>query len=131
VKYLLDTHVLLWAFLETRKLSPKIKSLLLDEYNDVYYSSISLWEISIKYGLKKLSLKGGRPEDFFDEVINSFYICHEVSNSDLITSYNLPVYHKDPFDRLLIWQAIRNDCTLLSADKTMNLYKDEGLKVVF
>jgi len=131
VNYLLDTHVLLWSFLETGKLSPKIKSVLLDENNDIYYSPISLWEISIKYGLKKLLLNGGTPEDFFEEVDDSFYICKKIDNDDLITSYKLPVHHKDPFDRLLIWQAIRDGFILISADRNMESYKNEGLMVIF
>jgi PIN domain nuclease of toxin-antitoxin system len=69
MNYLADTHILLWSFLETDKLSEEIKSILLDENNIIYYSPISLWEISIKYGLGKLSLKGGTPENFFDELI--------------------------------------------------------------
>ena len=131
MNYLLDTHVLLWSFLETGKLSPKVKSILLDEENDIFYSPVSLWEISIKYGLKKLLLNGGTPEDFFEEVHNSFYICEKINNEDLITSYKLPVYHKDPFDRLLIWQAIRSAYTLVSADRDIELYKDKGLMVIF
>ena len=131
MNYLLDTHVLLWSFLETGKLSPKIKSILLDENNDIYYSPISLWEISIKYGLKKLLLKGGTPEDFFEEVDDSFYICKKIDNDDLITSYKLPAHHKDPFDRLLVWQAIRDGFILISADRNMESYKNEGLMVIF
>jgi len=131
MKYLLDTHVLLWSFLETGKLSPEVKSILLDEDNDIHYSSISLWEISIKYALKKLSLEGGKPEDFLKALNRSFFICQKINNDELVTSYKLPAYHKDPFDRLLIWQAIRNDFVLLSADKNMELYKNEGLEVVF
>ena len=136
MNYLLDTHVLLWSFLDTSKLSKKSKSVLLDESNDIYYSPISLWEISIKYGLKKLSLNGGQPEDFFKEVADSFYMCKEIINDDLVTSYKLPIYQgaggtKDPFDRLLIWQAIRSDFILISSDRCMESYKNEGLKVIF
>jgi len=81
--------------------------------------------------LRKLSLNGGTPEDFFRELINSFFVCKEISNLDLVTSYNLPVHHRDPFDRLLIWEAIRNNFILISADKSMELYKKEGLKVIY
>ena len=49
----------------------------------------------------------------------------------MITNYKLPIYHKDPFDRFLIWEAIRNNFILGSVDKSMELYKKEGLKVVF
>jgi len=131
MNYLVDTHILLWSFLDTGKLPEKIKSILLDKNNLIYYSPISLWEISIKYGLKKLSLNGGTPDDFFDELNNSYYHCKAIDNIDLITNYKLPANHKDPFDRFLAWEAIKNDFTLLSVDKNMELYKKEGLRLIY
>ena len=128
--YLVDTHVLLWTFINPKKLSFNVSQLFNNKNSVFYYSPINLWEISIKYGLKKIDLKGITPEDFFCEVTNSFYICKNINNNDLITSYKLPIYHKDPFNRFLIWEAIRNDFTLISADARMDLYKKEGLRVV-
>ena len=130
MNYLVDTHILLWSFLETSKLTEEIRTILLDQNNAIYYSPISLWEISIKYGLKKLSLHGGTPDDFFEELNNSFYLCKTIDTIDLVTYYKLPTYHKDPFDRLLIWEAIRNDFILVSADRNVELYRTEGLRVV-
>ena len=135
MNYLVDTHILLWSFLETGKLSKTAKSILLDKNNEIYYSPISLWEISIKYGLKKLSLNGGTPDDFFEELNNSYYHCKTLDAIDLITNYKLPLFRdsggtKDPFDRFLIWEAIRNDFILISADENMDLYKKEGLRLV-
>ena len=130
MKYLVDTQILLWSFIDPEQLSPAVSQILIDENNIIYYSPINLWEISIKYGLKKLDLKGITPQDFYEEIDNSFYICKEMNNDDLITSYKLPIYHKDPFDRFLIWEAIRNDFILMSVDKKINLYKKEGLKVI-
>ena len=130
MRYLVDTHVLLWSFINPARLSFSISQLLKNKNNVIYYSPINLWEISIKYGLKKINLKGITPEAFYDEVNNSFYICKKINNADLITSYKLPIYHKDPFDRFLIWEAIKNDFILMSVDKRMDLYKKEGLKVV-
>jgi len=130
MKYLVDTQILLWSFIDPEQLSSAVSQILIDENNIIYYSPINLWEISIKYGLKKLDLKGITPQDFYEEIDNSFYICKEMNNDDLITSYKLPMYHKDPFDRFLIWEAIRNDFILISADKNIELYKKDGLKVV-
>jgi PIN domain nuclease of toxin-antitoxin system len=130
MNYLVDTHILLWSFLETDKLSEEIKSILLNKSNEIYYSPISLWEIAIKYGLKKLSLNGGTPDDFFAELKDSYYHCKSIDAINLITNYKLPMYHKDPFDRLLIWEAIRDDFILISVDTHLELYKKEGLRVV-
>jgi len=73
----------------------------------------------------------GTPDDFYNELKNSYYHCKPVEPIDLITNYKLPIHHKDPFDRFLIWEAIKNDFVLISADKSMELYKEEGLKIVF
>ena len=102
----------------------------MDVDNEIYYSPISLWEISIKFGLKKLSLNNGKPDDFFMELKNSYYRCKEIDPINLITNYKLPIYHKDPFDRFLVWEAINNNFILISADEKMDFYKTEGLKVI-
>jgi PIN domain nuclease of toxin-antitoxin system len=131
MKYLVDTHILLWSFIEPEKLSLNIGKLLLDEGNDIYYSPINLWEISIKYRLKKLKLNGLTPEEFYDELENSYYVCKKINNEDLITNYKLSIYHKDPFDRFLIWEAIKNDFIFMSIDENMEVYKKDGLKVLY
>jgi PIN domain nuclease of toxin-antitoxin system len=131
MNYLVDSHILLWSLIESKRLSGSISRLLINEENIIYYSPINLWEISIKYELKKIDLRGISPDDFFDALLDSFFVCKEINNFDLITSYKLPKYHKDPFDRFLIWEAIRNDFILMSVDKTMDLYKKEGLKVIY
>ena len=130
MNYLVDTHILLWSFIETGKLSNNVKSILLDKKNTIFYSPISLWEISIKYGKKKLFLDNITPDDFYKILTHSYYFCKTIESVNLITSYKLPAYHKDPFDRFLIWEAIRNDITLISADEKMDLYKKEGLRVI-
>jgi PIN domain nuclease of toxin-antitoxin system len=130
MKYLLDTHILLWSFFEPEKLSENTRSVLLDDNNDIYYSPVNLWEISIKYGLKKLSIEGLTPEEFYSELEKSYYICTKIENITLITNYRLPVYHKDPFDRFLVWEAIRNNFILISVDKTLTQYRKEGLKII-
>jgi len=131
MKYLVDTHILLWSFIEPEQLSKNVSQILLDENNDIYYSQINLWEISIKYALKKLDLKGITPDDFFEELNESYFLCKKIENIDLITNYKLPIYHKDPFDRFLIWETIQSDFVLISIDKKMELYKKEGLKVIY
>jgi PIN domain nuclease of toxin-antitoxin system len=131
MKYLTDTHILLWSFIEPENLSEKIKRILLDENNDIYYSPINLWEISIKYGLKKLNLNRLSPEEFYEELKTSYYKCTAIKEIDLVTNYKLPRYHKDPFDRMLIWEAIKNDFILMSVDDTIKQYEKEGLKIVY
>jgi PIN domain nuclease of toxin-antitoxin system len=130
MKYLVDTHILLWSFIEPENLSEKVKSILLDEENEIYYSPINLWEISIKYSLKKLGLKGLTPEEFYEELDNSYYLCENMNNSGIISNYHLPLLHRDPFDRFLIWEALQNDFILITVDESIEEYKKLGLKTV-
>jgi PIN domain nuclease of toxin-antitoxin system len=101
----------------------------LDEDNEIYYSPINLWEISIKYSLKKLDLKGITPEEFYEELRKSYYVCKETENNYIITNYHLPFLHKDPFDRFLIWEAMKNDFVLITVDELIEEYKSIGLKI--
>jgi PIN domain nuclease of toxin-antitoxin system len=129
LKYLADTHVLLWALNQPQRLSRGIRSILEDEATTVCYSSISLWEIAIKHGLGKLDLLGHSPEEFLAELERSFFVHRPLDPHSLISSYHLPSHHRDPFDRMLIWEAIRNNLVLLSADGKSDAYAEDGLKV--
>jgi PIN domain nuclease of toxin-antitoxin system len=74
-------------------------------------------------------MDGVLPEEFYEELNNSYYICKKMTGRDVITNYKLPMFHKDPFDRLLVWEAIQNDFVLLSADSEIDKYKKVGLKL--
>ena len=130
MKILLDTHYLLWAFIDTSKISQSVYHKLLADENDIFYSQASLWEISIKFNMGKLVLKGMKPEEFYEEVENSFLKCRAFSNDELITFYKLPVEHKDPFDRIMIWQSIKSDYYFLSVDRQITKYERYGLKIL-
>lgn len=129
MKLLIDTHYLLWLFMDTTKLSDEVKEALISDKNEIYYSQVSLWEIAIKYSIGKLSLNGITPEELYDEIENSFLLYKTMDNQELISSYRLPKEHKDPFDRMIIWQAVTSEMTLLSVDSKMNAYEEYGLKL--
>jgi len=130
MKILVDTHYLLWSFVDTKRIPPKIYDKLLDEENEVFYSQVSLWEISIKYNLGKLIIDNKNPEILYDEIENSYFNCRRMENEELITFYKLPMEHKDPFDRILIWQSIKSDYHFLTVDSEMEKYKKYGLKIL-
>jgi PIN domain nuclease of toxin-antitoxin system len=129
LKYLLDTHALLWSFFEKKRLSENVKAILLDEENEIYYSLINLWEIAIKYALKKLDLQELTPEEFYEELDNSYFLCKNMDNNDIISSYHLPFIHKDPFDRFLIWEALQNGFIFITVDGLIEEYKKIGLEI--
>lgn len=130
MKILLDTHYLLWAFIDTSNISKSVYNKLLADENEVYYSQASLWEISIKYNMGKLSLSGMKPEEFYEEIDNSFLRCRYFENNELINFYKLPIEHKDPFDRIMIWQSIKSDFHFLSVDDQITNYIKYGLKIL-
>lgn len=130
MKYIVDTHILIWSFIDPERINEKSRKVLLDEENTIYYSQFSLWEISIKYALGKLKLEKKAPDQFYEELENSFFVCKMVNNQELISFYKLPIEHKDPFDRAIIWQSIQNDLILISNDGKMQLYEKYGLKYI-
>ncbi len=127
MKYLVDTHILLWSFINPDNLSEKVREILLNEENLIFYSQFSLWEISIKYNLGKLVIKNLTPENFYLEIEDSFFNCLPITNKELINFYKLPIEHKDPFDRMLIWQCIQNKITFISSDSKLESYEKYGL----
>ena len=127
---LIDTHYLIWSFAETENIKKKIFEKLMDEENSIYYSQASLWEMSIKYNLGKLIIKKMSLDELYAEIESSHMICRRFENEELISFYKLPVEHKDPFDRIMIWQAIKSGFHFLSVDGEVDKYKKYGLKLL-
>jgi PIN domain nuclease of toxin-antitoxin system len=131
MKYLADTHIFLWALLEPKKLSAKARKILLSQENSVFISVISFWEISLKYALGKLELRGVSPDELPDFASQTGFEILDLRFEDAASFYQLSrVTHKDPFDRMIIWQALRNDMTLISKDKELAGYQKLGLRIV-
>ena len=130
--YLLDTHYILWVLFEPDKIQANIRTILENEADTKLISDINLWEISLKYSLGKLDLGGVTPEDVYASLLESGFRLAELDSEIFITSYKLPkkADHKDPFDRLLIWQTISNGYTLLTQDQKIEQYAEDGLNVV-
>jgi len=129
--YLLDTHYLLWAVADTKKLSKGIKDIITNPENRIIVSTISFWEVSLKTAIGKLHIEGFTPQDLPKACIDMGFEIESLSPADSSTYHLLTAtYHKDPFDRMLIWQAIRNNYTLISIDTNVKKYTSEGLKVL-
>ena len=119
---LLDTHAILWFFWDDPKLSPDAKALIEDADNRKLVSIASCWEIGIKVGLGKLDL--GEPSRSFlprELSYNNFELL-PISLKHATMVEGLPTHHRDPFDRLLIVQAIADGLTLVSADVVFDQY---------
>ena len=132
MKYLVDTHLFLWIVLSPKKISQKVRTILLDPEWTKYVSIITFWEISLKFSLGKIYLRGILPDKLPSIARNTGF---EILNLDLntvSTFHKLPrIDHRDPFDRMLAWQAIKEDCVLITRDKNFSGYKNEGLRIVW
>jgi PIN domain nuclease of toxin-antitoxin system len=132
MKCLLDTHTFLWALSETDKLSRKAIEVIKNPRNEIYVSSITFWEISIKTRIKKLDLDDIKPEDLIPLAEKMELELISLSPEEAITYHNLvESTHNDPFDRMLIWQSISRDLVLISKDSEFKKFLPYGLKLLW
>ena len=131
MRYILDTHFILWSLFEPDKIDEEVIAVLKDENATKFVSGISFWEISLKFSLGKLELFGTNPDEIYERILESGLEVISIENGLFASYYKLPKKnkHKDPFDRILIWQAIQNDLTLITKDKKMEEYIKDGLKL--
>lgn len=119
---LVDTHALLWAIDTPERLSSRARNVLTDPRNRIWFSTVSLWEIAIKIGAGRIALgkdwrdliESGRRALRARWLLVEPWHCHAVAD--------LPWHHRDPFDRMLIAQAISEDMTLLTRDQAIGQY---------
>jgi len=122
VRILLDTATFLWAVTDAPDLSDDARTLFVDPENEIYLSSVSTWEIVIKNSLGKLPLPEPPvkfvPAQRKQHGIDSFSLDEEAT----LHLRRLPVLHKDPFDRMLVCQAIVHDFVILTPDELISQY---------
>lgn len=132
MNYLLDTHTFIWSITEEEKLSLKIQETLADNNNSFFVSSITFWEISLKYSSGKLALTGFLPEEMPTLAADAGFKLIPFSGDEGSSFHKLIITpHKDPFDRMLIWQAILKDLTFITKDTSIGQYKIAGLKLLW
>lgn len=132
MSYLLDTHALLWAFFEPDRLEKKGIEIISNPQLTVFVSVVTFWELSLKYSTGKLDLSGVSPEQFPDLTRQSGFEILQLADYEAATFHRLPrLAHKDPFDRLLIWQSISRKLTLISHDRSFKEYASTGLKIIW
>ncbi|MCL2088277.1 MAG: type II toxin-antitoxin system VapC family toxin [Oscillospiraceae bacterium] len=121
MRYLLDTHTLIWLVEGSSKVSPKIKEALRFSGNTVFLSAVSLWEIAIKSSLGRLELK--KPfKKLLDDLNSTNIEILQLKNEYLLNVTALPLIHKDPFDRLIISTALAEGLTIITTDGSIQKY---------
>ena len=128
MKLLLDTHLLLWLALDSGKLSTRARSVIEDASNNLFFSAASIWEVAIKCGLDRDDftvdprlLRRGLLDNGYEELA--------IDSRHAVATLDLPPLHKDPFDRILIAQAMVEGMTLATADEAVARYPGTILRV--
>jgi len=123
MRLLVDTHVLLWAIAEPQKLPGTSQAKLEAAENEVLFSAASIWELAIKLQIGRLVLPI-ELEDLMDAAKIMGFTELPVSAAHAAGVRYLPLYHRDPFDRLLVAQAIHEPARLLTADRALSQYSN-------
>lgn len=133
MKLLLDTHALLWSIIAPDQLSPAARAAITDPAAQVAVSAISFWEIAIKSGLGKLVLSNATPEALVDAAQQQGFDLLPLDPRLAASFTRLPVdpQHRDPFDRMLVWQALSLGYTLVSRDRKISEKQFAGLRILW
>ena len=123
MKYLLDTHTVLWWFDDPKKLSKEAREIIEEKANVVMISSVVTWEIVIKQSLNKL-----RISDELFSLIQKYFTELPITIAHTLRLKNLPQHHNDPFDRLLIAQAKEEDAVIITKDKAIEKYSVKTMR---
>ncbi len=122
MKILLDTCAFLWLTSDDKALSEKAKTVFQDPDNTVLLSSVSIWEILVKHQLGKLPLPS-EPQAFVSQQCREHLIDYLTLDEKAVFQLNrLPILHRDPFDRMLICQAMAHDLVILTSDSLISQY---------
>lgn len=127
MRLLLDTHTFIWYVLNIQRLTDKVRNLIDDEDNEILLSIASIWEMAIKQSTGKLSFS--LPFELFITQQLSFnkFNLLEIKINHIAQVATLPLHHRDPFDRLLIAQAMVEQIPILSADSAFDAYPTRRL----
>jgi PIN domain nuclease of toxin-antitoxin system len=128
MRYLLDTQLLLWAGAEPERLSPAARTLIGSDRNTLFFSAASLWEIAIKASLNRQDFEID-PDEFHSQLLANSYLELPVTAAQAITLKSLKPRHKDPFDRMLLAQAMHEKLTLVTADRLLGGYEGPVVRV--
>ncbi len=132
MKYLLDTHIFLWATGESKRLPAKVATTISYLRNDVFVSAVSFWEIAIKVRTGKLDIGKNRPADLPTRALDMGFLLLGLLPEETATMGQLAEdTHFDPFDRMLIWQAIQRKMILVSGDTAFKRFAVDGLKLLW
>ena len=122
MRCLLDSNVLYWMFSDRTKLTPRTLQIVEDDQNELFVSRTSIWELSAKVAAGRLAMPGSTIQSLLDQIAVAGLIVLELEDRFILRTETLPYHHSDPFDRILIAQALEEDLTILTSDSEIPLY---------
>lgn len=132
MNYLVDTHTLIWAITEKEKLSRLVRQTLENTDNNIFVSAITFWEIALKFSKGKMELQGILADQFPELSLQMGFQLIPLSVDESASYHKLnTTNHKDPFDRMLIWQAIKRNFIFITKDDSIAQYQELGLKTLW
>lgn len=124
MRILLDTHIALWAVSNPDRLSDKIRTLLEDAENEVHVSAASIWEIGIKFALDRRDAPPFSAKEAIGHFTDAGFTLLDITPDDTVAASELPLRHGDPFDRLIVGQALEVPLRLITLDAKVAAYSD-------
>lgn len=118
MNYLLDTHVVLWWLSDPKKIAKKAKQIIQDREQAIFISSVSFWEMAVKSSLGRLNI----PRNMLNILLNDGFQTLPLEPEAALSIIDLPDFHKDPFDRMLVSQAKYHDMVFITRDKHIKKY---------
>jgi len=123
VRLLLDTHILIWALIEPVRLTPDVRATLEDPDHEIMFSAASIWEIAIKTALGRSDFRVA-PRQIVEVALETGFVELAVQARAALRVESLPHHHRDPFDRLLVAQAMCEPAILYTADRQLAPYSE-------
>lgn len=129
MKYLLDTHIILWSLIDDKRLPKEVKEIIKDNNNQIYYSTVSTWEVELKHlKIKSFKLSG---EEFAFLCDENYLLNLPIQNKHIYQLKNfINPEHKDPFDKLLLAQCLQENMVLISHDRKFKAYNLKNVMIV-
>lgn len=123
--YLIDTHVFIWWLQDNRELSERSRNIMSNAANEIFLSIASLWEISIKLSIGKLKINDYSTAYIEKQLVSNDIQLLPIKLSHTVNLHSMPNHHKDPFDRMIISQALEENLAIITKDNQFENYNIE------
>jgi len=131
MNYLLDTHSFISAISESKELPTPVRRLIKNNGNDIFVSAVTFWDIAWKVSEGKLDVEGVPIEELPDISLQAGFKNISLSPAECATYHQFGITGQNPFEGMLIWQAIKQDLILITKDKDLDKYRSVGLKTAW